>query len=768
MSFTWLTLSPIPIIEGQGAAQPDESAQKKAFAADLLAAQGGEAWIRALPGNKVLVNGVEREWKTAKPIDGMISLNSPEHNDDFQVAYASTEFDVPSDTTAWLGIGSDDGIRVWLNGALVHDRWIARPVQVDEDVVRVPIKAGKNRLVIKVQNISGSWGFACRLMDAESRAERLTEAVRTGDLVATKDLVDKGFDLNARTSDGLTPFLAACIWGQKEVGDFLAEKGADTRAPRPAPEALVDALLAKRINNEGAGAAVLVARNGRILYEKARGLADIERRQPVTVDTKFRIGSITKQFTASGILRLQETGRLKVTDPLSRYIPDFPRGGEVTLQHLLTHTSGIHGYTESAGFMQNVTKPTSTAEVIASIEKFPYDFNPGVRWSYSNSGYFILGSIIEKVSGQEYGDFLRKAFFVPLGMTGTGVYHNARPPSGAAVGYEYENGQFKKALDWDMSWAGGAGSIYSTVKDLYLWNEAVFGGRVLSREDLAAAFSPVITEENKNDKSADGYGYGWGITHFRGAREVSHNGGLNGFLSILLRFPEQNFTVGVLANEFPPKPRTDPGTLAHEIAELYLGSELAPRPAVPARAAKPVSGAALAAIVGRYDYRSAVLVVTQEGDRVYAQLGGQPRFEIFPKSDTEFFWKVVDAQVTFVKDASGKVVSAVHHQGGQTIHAPRLADVAEIKLEDAQTDPLLGEYDFKPAGRLAISREGGRMYAQLTGQSRLELGATSETEFFLRMVNAQLTFVKRADGTVTEAVLHQGGQNYEMLKIGKP
>jgi hypothetical protein len=353
-------------------------------------------------------------------------------------------------------------------------------------------------------------------------------------------------------------------------------------------------------------------------------------------------------------------------------------------------------------------------------------------------------------------------------MSATGIYRNDKPPSHAAVGYEYGDGRFKKATDWDRSWAGGAGSIYSTVKDLYRWNEAVFGGSVLNRDDLTAAFSPVVTEENKDDKSDEGYGYGWMISRFRGAREIFHGGGLNGFLSNLLRFPDQNFTVVVLVNEFPPKPGTDPGTLSQNIAELYLGTELAPRPVAAPNAAKPVSGAALGAIVGRYDYRSAVLVVTQEGDRVFAQLGGQPRFEIFPRSDTEFFWKVVDAQVTFVKDASGKVVSANHHQNGQTIHAPRLADVTEIKLEEARTESLLGDFDFKPVGKMTISRAGGRLYAQLTGQPKLELGATTDTEFFVRMVNAQLTFVRGADGKVTKIVLHQGGQNYEMPKIEQP
>jgi CubicO group peptidase (beta-lactamase class C family) len=768
VNFKWLVLSPIPVGPAGGKSDPDEDAQKKAFAADLLAAQGGEAQIQPKVGSKCSINGVEVEWKAVAPVDDEVTLNSPEQRENFQIAYAAAEFDVPAGTQAWLGVGSDDGVRVWLNGALVHEHWIGRALSLDDDVVKVTLKAGPNRLLLKVQNMTGGWGFACRLMDAKAKAERLVAAARSGDLAALKDLTGQGFDVNGQSSGGLTPYLAARIGGQKEAAEFLATQGADTKATLPAPEALVDNLLKSRISPDGAAAAVLVARNGKILFEKAYGLADIERKVPATVDTKFRIGSVTKQFTAAGILRLQQAGKLKVTDTLAKYFPDFPRGGEVTLQRLLTHTSGIHSYTDGVGFMQTVTKPTTTAEMIETIKKFPFDFNPGVRWSYSNSGYFILGAILEKVSGKDYGTFLQETLFAPLGLKATGVYRNSQPPSGAAVGYEFSDGHFKKALDWDMSQAGGAGAIYSTVNDLYLWNEAVFGGKVLGKADLAAAFTPVVTDENKNDKHDEGYGYGWMIGRFRGTREISHGGGLQGFLSNLLRYPDKDFTVVVLVNASPPKPRTDPGTLSREIAEIYLGAELAaPVKAAPLQAAA-VAEAALEAVVGRYDYRSAYMVVTREGNRVFGQLGGQPKFEIFPKSETEFFWKVVDAQVTFVKDTTGKVVEAIHHQGGQTLHAPRVEEVAGIKLSDAQTNPLLGDYDFKPVGKMTIGREDGVMYAELTGQFKLELGATSDTEFFTKMVNARLTFVKGADGKVTKLILHQGGQDVEMPRMVQP
>ena len=562
--------------------------------------------------------------------------------------------------------------------------------------------------------------------------------------------------------------LALClsITGGQAV-DLPATGGADAQAAAPAPEIQLDRLLASRFAADGAGAVVLVARDGRILFEKAYGLADIEQHREMTVDTPLRIGSITKQFTASAILRLQEAGRLSITDRLSAFYPDFPRGGEVTLRHLLTHTSGIHSYTESPRFLQEVTKPTAAADVVASIKRYPYDFSPGAKWSYSNSGYFLLGDIVEKVSGRPYADFLHEAFFGPFGMRDTGVYRNDKPPARAALGYEYRDGQFKKALDWDMTWAGGAGALYSTAGDLYRWNEAVFGGKVLSPDDRAAAFTPVVTEENRNDKSDGGYGYGWRIDRYRGARQISHGGGLNGFLSNLVRFPEQHFTVVVLVNEFPVKPQTDPATLTREIADLYLGGELAPLSTAP-QVVSPVSAASLAAIAGRYDYGMAVMVVTVEGDHAYAQLAGQPRFEIFPQSETEFFWKVVDAQVRFVKDASGRVIEAVHHQGGQTIHAPRLEEIPAIRLSSDRISPLLGDYDFKALGKLVVSCDGTTVYAQLTGQPKLEIEATSETEFVYRMVNAKLTFVKGPDGSVAKVVLHQRGQDFEMPRIREP
>jgi CubicO group peptidase (beta-lactamase class C family) len=292
-------------------------------------------------------------------------------------------------------------------------------------------------------------------------------------------------------------------------------------------------------------------------------------------------------------LKLQEEGKLSINDKLSKYIPDFPRGDEVTLRHLLTHTSGIHSYTDEPDFWSRVTNATTTGAIIELIKKYPYDFDPGTKWRYDNSGYLLLGYIVEKVSGQSYGDFLSENFFQPLGMTNTGVYrehlglphealgYSLRPSALTWIiwidGFSLGKNRFKQALNWDMSWAFGCGALYSTVEDLYRWNEGVFDGRVLDVASLKAAFTPVkmpFWERAgwaifSNDRGM-GYGFGWIVCRHRGLREIWHNGGLDGFRSCLLRVPDEKFTVVVLANALPGRWKADPDLLARKLADIYL------------------------------------------------------------------------------------------------------------------------------------------------------------------------------------------------------
>ncbi|HEV2328625.1 MAG TPA: serine hydrolase [Verrucomicrobiae bacterium] len=528
------------------------------------------------------------------------------------------------------------------------------------------------------------------------------------------------------------------------------------------PEDQAEALLNGVIRTNDPGLAVLVAQHGKILFEKGYGLADRAHHVAVIPQTTFRIGSITKQFTASAILKLQEEGKLSVDDKLSKYIPDFPRGDEVTLRHLLTHTSGIHSYTDEPDFMSRVTNATTTESVIEEMKKYPYDFDPGAKWSYDNSGYMLLGYIVEKVSGQSYGDFLRENFFEPLGMIETGVYHARPGPPHEALGYSLGTKGFKRALNWDMSWAGGAGALYSTVEDLYRWDEGVFNGRVLDDASLKEAFTPVKTKQNQGYYKPDnGYGFGWMIDRYRELREISHGGGLQGFSSFLLRVPDAQFTVAILANALPGRPKAEPDRLAQRLVEIFLADKLAPLPV----ANTNVSPESYDALTGRYDLLGGILTVSRRGPHLLVQLTGQLEGEIFPRSDTEFFAKVVDAQFTFVKDSSGKAIKLVLHQNGLDLDAPRTKDLLEAKVDPAAYDSVAGQYDYGGGAVMTVTHEGDHLFAQLTGQSKYEIFPESETNYFWKVVDAQVTFVKDNSGKVIKAIHHQNGRTFDAPRI---
>ncbi|MBM3836919.1 MAG: DUF3471 domain-containing protein [Verrucomicrobia bacterium] len=761
---TWLILGPVPV--SQADSDPDDAAQRKAFESDLLARAGGEAQIHATAGAKLKLGDSQYAWKLIHSPEDIVDLTAPFGSKEFVTAYAYAEIEMPEASRVLAGLGSDDAVKVWLNGKLAHENLAGRPARKDEDLVQLDLQRGKNRLLLKVQNARASWGFVFRRLGEQSLADKLVGAAATGDAEALQKILARGVSVNRTNKVGLSPLHAARTRGYTNVVEMLLAKGADPNAPIPTLEQWLDAGAKDVVKGLSPGAAMLVAKAGKILLKRGYGYASLEHRVPITPETKFRIGSISKQFTASAILKLQEQGKLSVSDKLSKFIPDYPRGDEVTIHHLLTHTSGIHSYTSKPDFFETVTVPVKPEDLIKSFKNDPYDFAPGEKWSYNNSGYFLLGAILEKVAGASYGDFLKQHFFEPLGMNNTGVHNATDILEHEATGYTYERGAFKKALDWNMSRAGGAGALYSTVEDLFKWNEALFNGKVLGEATLKAAFTPVKTagDLKSGGETREGYGYGWAISQQRGLTEIAHGGGLQGFLSYLLRFPKENFTVVVLANAAAPPPGLDPTARARDIAEMALWKNMEPRAALQANAA--VSPKGFDAIVGRYDYSSAVLEVTREGDRLFAQLTGQPKFQIFPKSETEFFWKIVDAQVTFVKNDNGEVTKAIHRQGGLMIDAARIKDAPMAKLAPEALQAYVGKYDYgQGKSIMRVTREGARLFAQLTGQPKFEIFPKSETEFFWKSAVAEVKFVKDGRGKVIKATHSQGGRTFDAPRM---
>jgi CubicO group peptidase (beta-lactamase class C family) len=399
---------------------------------------------------------------------------------------------------------------------------------------------------------------------------------------------------------------------------------------------------------------VLAARDGKVIFSKGYGMANAEWDIPNTPQTKFRLGSITKQFTAAAILLLQERGKLAVQDPICKYIADCPKTWEpITVHHLLTHTSGIPSYTDVKSpeeFRKLSLTPVTVTGFVDSFKPKPLEFAPGERMKYNNSGYFMLGYIIEKVSGQSYEAFLQENIFTPLKLADTGYDTHDRILKHRATGYSMRNNVKINSNYLDMTVPYAAGSLYSTVEDLFAWNEALFSDSLLSAKSREA----MMTVDKNN------YAYGLAVSRQFNRKVVLHGGGINGFNTILARFPEEKITVAVLRNA--DYGYTGPGTISNDLAAILLGEKYEiPRE----RIAIKVDPKIFDAYVGEYELApNRIFTISKEGDRLMAALTGQARNELFPESETKFFLKVVDAQITFVKDDKGTVTHLILHQGG--------------------------------------------------------------------------------------------------------
>ncbi len=310
---------------------------------------------------------------------------------------------------------------------------------------------------------------------------------------------------------------------------------------------LDDAISAEMKRRHIPGLAVLVIKDGKIVREKGYGLANVEHGVPVTPKTVFQSGSVGKQFTAALVMLLAEDGKLKLDDPISRHLADTPKAWEgITIRHLLTHTSGLGDPYTKLDFRKDYTD----AELIALEATIPVLFAPGEKWAYSNMGYHLLGFICNKVGGKFYGDQMRERIFAPLGMSTQIISESDIVPHRAA-GYEWAKGRLKNQ-DWVAPRLNTTadGSLYLTARDLALWDQALYGDKVLSARVREASWTPV----KLNDGTSAPYGYGWSLEARNGHRHISHGGAWQGFKSHLSRFVDDRLTVIILANSAAAQP----------------------------------------------------------------------------------------------------------------------------------------------------------------------------------------------------------------------
>ncbi|MFI6740898.1 serine hydrolase [Nonomuraea sp. NPDC050451] len=380
----------------------------------------------------------------------------------------------------------------------------------------------------------------------------------------------------------------------------------------------MDALVSAYTRLGRFSGAVLLARGDRRLFAKGYGHADQERGVANTAATAFRIGSQTKTFTAIAILQLQEQGGLRVTDPIARHLPGYPHGARITLHHLLTNTSGIPDYVTADDFTHVMGTPRTRRQLIDDFKDRPLLFEPGARMSYSNSGWILLGEVIERLSGLTYGEYLRRNVFAPLAMESSGLADGA----GTAVGYMSVDGRLTRTPYLDNSNQDAAGALHSTVEDLHRWNRGL--PRLLRRESLVELFRPHV--------EADGTGYGYGCVV--SADRVESAGGTIGFVSVSARYRHDDLFVTVLSNiENAAFSEIESALAAIARGEPY---ELPSR-----RVFVTVAPDVLDRYTGRYTMRymgrTSTMDVTREGERLMVEVHGLVRTELRPMSETRFF-----------------------------------------------------------------------------------------------------------------------------------
>lgn len=420
----------------------------------------------------------------------------------------------------------------------------------------------------------------------------------------------------------------------------------------------LDSLLSAYAKLNKFNGSVLVAKNGVILLNKGYGYCDAAVKAPNDRQTIFQLGSITKQFTSAVILKLEEEKKLSVSDKLSKYFPDYPKGDSITIEELLTHTSGIYNYTNDGEFMKNeITKPATREKIMALFRNKPLDFSPGTGWNYSNSGYCLLGYIIEDVTKKTYEQAVRKYIFTPLHMTHSGFDFTNLKSNEKATGYFKLNDKETVAAPIvDSSVSFSAGAIYSTTADLYLWHKALEKNMILSKEQQERAYTPV-----KNN-----YGYGWGIDSTEGKRRVSHGGGIPGFTTNISRVPEDDICIVLLSNASDPALQDITGNI---YAVLFGKQYELPKEIT----AIKLPAEKLKEYEGEYEINSGLHVIIHvKDDELMAEPTGQPIAVLFAEKEDFFFLKSPDIQIDFTRDDKKTVNGFILHQNGSNIKCNKI------------------------------------------------------------------------------------------------
>lgn len=523
-------------------------------------------------------------------------------------------------------------------------------------------------------------------------------------------------------------------------------------------KAQADAILAA-VPADAPGVAVVVSERGRIVYQAGRGLADVEARTPITPTTVFRLGSITKQFTAAAIMKLVEQGKVSLDDPLTDYVPAYPQpGGAATVRQLLNHTSGIMPYTAIPGFMVDgrTGRAYTTEQLVATFRDLPVQFAPGAKYTYNNSGYVLLGAILEKVTGKSWDAAVGDLVIAPLGLAIRGGLAESGTRS-MARGYTVTGGKVAPAAPIHMTAPHAAGALIGTVGDLARWADALHKGKVVSPASYAAMTGTVTTADGQTEP----YGFGLATYDVRGRKAIGHSGGINGFSTDSFYLPGSDLFVAVFTNS-DSGPST--GTLSRRLAAAAIGDPYASFTAVPA------DPATVEPLLGRYKVATGERRFYRRDGKLYTRRDGAGELEVFAAGNNRFFYGPDNLTWFEVAAAAdGSRVMRMYQNGAVKAEdaawlGPIPPEAPSAIVPAAILDSYVGTY-ASPIGTFLIGRDGDRLTVKLNDQQAFPMRAASATDFEIAPVNAVIKFTPATSGKADMLTLHQNGQQMPAKRI---
>ena len=517
------------------------------------------------------------------------------------------------------------------------------------------------------------------------------------------------------------------------------------RAEQAALARKVDSVFHKFDKPDSPGAAVIVVKDGKVVYRHGYGRATLEYDVPITPSTVFHVASVSKQFTACAILLLEHRGKLSLDDDIRKYLPEVPDFGKtIKIRHLLTHTSGLRDQWELLAMAGWRLDDVITREHILKMVRHQRElnFDPGAEYLYCNTGFTLLGVIVERISGQSLREFADDNIFVPLGMSSTHFHDDHETiVKNRAYSYYPEGDGFKSS---PLNYANvGATSLFTTADDMAKWIANFDTPRVGDAALIAEMQQPGTLNNGKKIS----YAFGLDTGQYKGLKTVAHGGSDAGYRSFVVRFPDQRFAVAVLSN----LSTSNPGALAFQVADIYLANAFPPAAAkaVPDRPVATVDPAIYDAYVGKYQFPEGLVIeITRENNRLWGQPAGLPRAELLPASATTFFARVNNAELTFERNDGGDVGQIVLNLGGNRSVGKK---VLPVTLTAAQMAEYAGDYYSDELGTTyTLVVHGNGLVAEHRRNDDIKLTVVDRdyltgTQWFFQ----QVRFVRDKDGRVT-------------------